>query len=110
MDPQTMASRLPTDDEIMAFAVATGNVDEDGRFRVSRARLAAGAAKWADERAAEHERAERSTARTLADFLSDLNSEGIVGELARDIIIAVAPAVVRRDGLSTRENGPATHE
>lgn len=110
MDPHTMASRLPTDDEIHAFAVATGNVDANGRYRVPRSRLAAGAAKWAGEREAEAERVRTSTARTLADFLADLESEGIGGELARDIMIAVAPAVVRRDGLTTRENGPATHE
>lgn len=105
-----MNNGLPTEAEVAAFARATNAYDEDGRCKVSRAQLVKGTQLWLQGRAEAEEHARTSTARFLVQFEADLIAEGVDEASAREIMKSTAPALVRRTGLATRENGPATHE
>src|SRR5690606_23571272 len=73
--PATMPDALPTASEMHAFAEATGQIDDQGRYKVSRQVLAAGAQRWKQNMAEDAERARTSTARKLAEFAADLVAE-----------------------------------
>lgn len=110
----------PTEDEIRAFAKKIGEADERGNYDPrKRSRLAAGALQYRAELAKEAAAAELeapvglSTVEQLARFHREAIEYGDVPirqELADALLVAVAGALVRREGLSLREEGTPHNE
>lgn len=104
---------LPNEDEIRAFAEKVGQVDANGKYTAPRSKLAAGAQKYRAEleRESETEQVE-TTAQKLVRFLAEVKDElkanGREGIDTEEFITAVAPALIRREGLHLK--GTRTHE
>ncbi|WP_343466443.1 hypothetical protein AAI421_13405 [Rhodococcus aetherivorans] len=107
----------PTEDEIRAFAKKIGEADERGNYDPrKRSRLAAGALQYRAELAKEAAAAELeapvglSTAEQLIQFERELRGSAFGPDGVTAIVVAVAGALVRREGLSLREEGTPHNE
>lgn len=101
---------LPDDAEIHAVAERLGLLVDGQVPRESRSKIAQ-VALTVRERIAEAEDTPvvPSTAQALAQFRDDLAAHGFLpGAQVADLLIAVAPALVRRDGLNLTQ--PTTTE
>ena len=97
-----LASGIPSEEEIRAFAERTGNVDGDGNYTAPRARLALGAQRYAEETTAMEEHEATATSRRLHALYDELVTD-FGHALANDMIVAATPAVIRREGLNLKE-------
>lgn len=104
-----MALPIPTEAEIRAFAESIGAVDGTGKYTSPRAQLAAGAQKHRElvEQAEKDEQVE-TTAKQLVQLSRELAEEGVADGNVRELVLAIAPALVRRQGLTLK--GTRTHE
>ncbi|OOL30705.1 hypothetical protein GQ85_18185 [Rhodococcus rhodochrous] len=114
-----MAQQIPDEREIAAFAKKIGALDDAGNYTEPRSKLAFGAMQYRDELAKAEAAAELeapvglSTVEQLARFHREAIEYGDVPirqELADALLVAVAGALVRREGLSLREEGTPHNE
>lgn len=102
--------KLPTEDEIRHFAEEIGAVDENGRYTLPRAKLAAGAQRYAEEIAQLAEQQPNGTTAQQLDRLAEELNPLFSREVALDLLVAIAPALVKRQGLQLNPKGTRTHE
>lgn len=102
--------KLPTEDEIRHFAEEIGAVDENGRYTEPRAKLAAGAQRYAEEVAQLAEQQPNGTTAQQLYRLADELNPLFPREVALDLLVAIAPALVKRQGLQLNPKGTRTHE
>lgn len=101
---------MPTDVQIYEFAKKIGALSPDGsRFTEPRNKLAAGAQKWLEELEAERGHVEPHRPRTV-DELKRLHAELLEAfpghpALAGDLLVSMASALVRRQGLQLKTKG-----
>jgi len=101
----------PSEDEIRDFAKKIGAVDQDGNYTEPRSRLAAGALEYRRELAKQaDEQPDGTTAEQLLRLHDELLGEGFVRDLVYDLVVSIAPALVRRQGLQLNPKGTRTHE
>ena len=101
----------PSEDEIRTFAKKIGAVDGNGDYTEPRNKLAAGALEYRKELAKQaDEQPDGTTAEQLLRLHDELLDEGFVHNLVRDLVVAIAPALVRRQGLQLNPKGTRTHE
>lgn len=100
----------PSEDEIRDFAKKIGAVDDDGNYTEPRNKLAAGALEYRNELAKQaDEQPDGTTAEQLHRLAEELNPL-FASEVALDLLVAIAPALVRRQGLQLNPKGTRTHE
>jgi hypothetical protein len=100
---------VPSEAEIRAFAESIGQVDENGKYTAPRAQLAAGAQKHRElVQQAEKDEQVETTARRLSQLDHELLQQGFGEERTRELVAVIAPALIRRDGLTLK--GTRTHE
>lgn len=98
-------TRVPTEPEIRSFAEKIGAVDDTGRYTEPRAKLAKGAAKYAEELSREGNetpRAPASTAAALVAFRRELLDSDIPADQIGGLLAAAAASMIRRSGLILR--------
>lgn len=101
----------PSEEEIRDFAKKVGAVDKNGDYTEPRNKLAAGALEYRKELAKQaDEQPDGTTAEQLLRLHDELLDEGFVRDLVRDLVVAIAPALVRRQGLQLNPKGTRTHE
>lgn len=111
-----MAQQIPDEREIAAFARKIGAIDADGNYTEPRSKLAFGAMQYRDELAKTAAAAELeapvglSTAEQLIQLERELRGSAFGPDGVTAIVVAVAGALVRREGLSLREEGTPHHE
>lgn len=100
-------SARPTEEQIHAFAEKIGAIGPDGAYNERRNTLAAGAQKWLEELAKERETSpdRTPTVDELARLHVELRASFVDPELARDLLVSMAPALVRRQGLQLKSKG-----
>ncbi|MDG3012145.1 hypothetical protein G4X40_18545 [Rhodococcus sp. D2-41] len=96
---------LPTEEEIQAAWERLGNAGPYPRSQRARIAAAVAAARDEIERLDQPSAASRSTAAALYALHSDLMAEGFTHAAASEVVVAIAPALVRRDGLTTNHEG-----
>lgn len=105
---------VPTEHEIRKMAERLGYTDANGDYpKHLRTRLAKAVVELRNEEAADTERAQAAapppagtTAQQLAQLHSELSKEFGV-EPAETLTLAIAPALVRRQGLHLKHEGTA---
>ena len=101
----------PSEAEIHSFAKKIGAVDEGGNYTEPRSRLAAGALEYRKELAKQaDEQPDGTTAEQLLRLHDELLGEGFARDLAYDLVVSIAPALIRRQGLQLNPKGTRTHE
>ena len=103
-------AQMPTEQQIQQFAKEIGAIGPDGFYTEPRNKLASGAQIWLAEKAKklDAEPECESTVDALARLHDELidKFDGPLGQqLARDLLVSMAPALVRRQGLQLKSKG-----
>lgn len=97
---------MPTEQQIQEFAKKIGAVGPDGFYTEPRNKLAAGTQKWLAELEKKRESApDRLLTVVELRQLDDELAEAFDADLARDLLVSMAPALVRRQGLQLKTKG-----
>lgn len=100
--------RIPPESEIREAAKTLGHADEHGNYPPSLRKKIVAAINEADKELADTTKAQPNgtTAEQLLAFHDELTNRAVPDEDARALTLAVAPALVRRQGLHLSKENP----